>query len=201
MKITVIFTNALAKVLKTPKLLIDANTYRDVVSAVINLLPNSKILATENVMILSGNKIISKQELDFKIKLDTIYMVPVISGGNNSGFDSLGNLLQFYGTTTALGNQEMALTGLNRRVLESSLFGKSKIAYDIAQRAANRSNNLQENVDDPSTGFGSLNISSINGQNVPLIFGRARVAGVLIGQHVKHIQRAGIDDIKVTDYI
>lgn len=198
MKVTVLFSKAFEKAIEVPSIELTAETYRDIVSAIINLLPSVKL---ENIFMICGDKLISRNELDFKIKHQNVFIAPGIFGGNVTGFDSLGNLTQFYGTSTAIGNQEMALTGITRRIVESSLFGKSKTAYDTAQRAANREAGLQENVDDPSTGFGSLNLTSINGQNVPLIFGRVRTAGVVIGQNVKHIQRGGIDNIKVQDYI
>jgi hypothetical protein len=198
MKVTVSFSKAFEKAIEVTSIELIAETYRDIVSAVINLLPNIKL---ESIFIICGDRLINRNELDFKVKHSNIFISPGIFGGNVSGFDSLGNLIQFYGTTTAIGTQEMALTGITRRVVESSLFGKSKTAYDTAQRAANREAGLQENVDDPSTGFGSLTLTSINGQNVPIIFGRVRTAGVVIGQNVKHIQRGGVDNIKVKDYI
>ncbi len=201
MKITVLFKDALKDILNIDKISIDVFSYRDIISAIINLIPQSKQLINTNVLILDADKLVNKHELDFRPRSDTIYIVPAISGGNVSGFDSLGNLTQFYGTSTAIGNQELALTGVTRRVVESSLYGKAQTAFDVSQRAANRDSNLEEDTNDPTTGFGSLNLTSINGQNVPLIFGRVRTSGAVISQYIKHIQRGGIDIVRVSDYV
>lgn len=201
MKVTVTFKGAIKKILSLDSMSIEIDSYRDIISAILNMLPSSKNLLLSNILLLDGSKIINKHELDFKPRTDTVFIVPAISGGNVSGFDSLGNLTQFYGTTTAIGNQELALTGLTRRIVESSLYGKAQTAFDISQRAANRELNIEEDTSDPTTGFGSLNLTSINGQNVPLLFGRVRTSGAVVSQQIKHIQRGGIDTVKVSDYV
>ena len=39
------------------------------------------------------------------------------------------------------------------------------------------------------------------GQAIPLHFGLVRTSGAVISQQVKHIQRGGIDRVRVADYL
>ena len=200
MKHIVKFSKNITQVFGMSHIEIDVNSYRDIISGIINLIPDSKSFK-DRVFIIDGTKIVNTHELDFKPKNTVINIVPAIGGNTVPGFDSLGNLIQFYGTTTAIGNQELALTGLTKRIVESSLFGRSQTSFDISQRASNRETGLNENTNDPTTGFGSLTLTSVNGQNIPLLFGRVRTSGAVISQHIKHIQRGGIDTVSVSDYI
>ena len=106
-------------------------------------------------------------------------------------------MTKFYGATTALSNQELAFTGLNKRILESSLFGQAKTAFDTAQRKAITG----EGAGDPSTGFGALSLTSISGQYVPIHFGYVRTSGAIINQYIKHVQRGAVDDVQVSKYV
>jgi hypothetical protein len=180
------------------QLMLEVDTYRDIVSALVNLLP---IIGSLKVILLDGDTIIFKDKLEFKPKSDTIHIVPMISGGVSSSFDSLGNLTMFYGSSTIIGNQELAVTGLDRRIIDSSLYGKSKTAFDTAQRASDRESGITEGTDDPTTGFGTLTITSVKGQHIPLHFGLVRTSGALINQNVRHIQRGSVDNVKVSQYV
>lgn len=195
MKVTLI----LNKIFNNDNIILEADTYRDIVSALLNIFPST--LAFKKISIIDGDRLVTSQLLDFSPKNSVIHIQPQICGGLNSGFDSLGNLFQFYGTTTAVSTEAMALTGLNKRILDSSLFGKSQTAFDVSQRASNRDTNVKEDTNDPTTGFGSLNVTSIKGQQVPLHFGLVRTSGAIINQYIKHIQRGGIDKVSVVDYV
>jgi len=200
MNITVHFSTLLKNYLpSTEAITIDVDSYREVVSAVYNLFPKLRSIKIAKLLFVSEDKILRDTDLDFKPKYSDVHIVPSISGG--SSFDSLGNLTQFYGSTTALGNEELAYTGLNKRILESSLFGKAQTAFDIAQRRSSTSTNTDETTGDPSTGFGSLSLTSIAGQFVPLHFGYVRTSGAVINQYIKHIQRGELDDVKVSKYV
>jgi hypothetical protein len=176
---------------------VDIDTYEDVVS----ILKNQFSLAVakiKNIFIVDAGRIITSDMLKFKPK-GNIIVGPMVSGG--IGFDSLGNLNVFYGSSSTLSNQAVALTGLAKRVTESSLFGQGQTAFDVAQRRTNRANGSLENIDDPTTGFGSIASTSGFGLPVALHFGMVRTSGAIINSYVKHIQRGGIDNIRVVDYL
>lgn len=176
---------------------LEVHTYEDIVSFIKNQYTHiiSKI---KNIFIIDSGKIITSDMLKFKVRGD-ITIGPMISGG--VGFDSLGNLNVFYGTSSTISNQAVALTGLAKRVTESSLFGQGQTAFDIAQRRTNRANGSLENIEDPTTGFGSIASTSGFGLPVALHFGMVRTSGAVINTYVKHIQRGGLDNIRVVDYL
>ena len=197
MRTTVKFSSLLAAYVHEPSFEVEVANYRDVVCAVYNLFPRLKQIKIAKLLFVDGERVVRDSDLDFPPKSDIISIVPSIGG--NSSFDSLGNLTQFYGSSTALSSQEMAFTGLNRRILESSLFGQAQTAFDTAQRRA--SIGTPDSTGDPSTGFGSLSLTSISGQYVPLHFGLVRTSGAVINQYIKHIQRGSIDDVQVSKYV
>jgi hypothetical protein len=176
---------------------LDVDTYEDVVSFLKNQYSDT-LLKLKNIFIVDSGKIITSDMLKFKVR-GNITVGPMVYGG--IGFDSLGNLNVFYGTNSTLSNQAVALTGLAKRVTESSLFGQSQTAFDVAQRRTNRANGSLENIDDPTTGFGSIASTSGFGLPVALHFGLVRTSGTIINTYVKHIQRGGIDNIRVEDYL
>lgn len=176
---------------------LDVDTYEDVVSFMKS--QYFKVVSNiKNIFIVDSGKIITSDMLKFSVK-GNITVGPMISGG--VGFDSLGNLNVFYGTSSTLSNQAVALTGLAKRVTESSLFGQGQTAFDVAQRKTNRANGSLENIEDPTTGFGSIASTSGFGLPVSLHFGLVRTSGAIINTYVKHIQRGGIDNIRVVDYL
>jgi predicted phage tail protein len=206
MKITVHFSNLIAKRIAVSNICIDVSCYRDIISACINLLPDFKQVYTtlklsKQLTIVDNNKFVEVYELDFKPRSSDIYLIPTVSGGINSIFDSLGNLSVFYGEGLAYSNQVLDYSVMLRRIRDSSLFGKADTAFDIAQRRVNRDTGSLDNVADPTTGFGSLGTMVAKGQSIPMHFGMVRTSGVLINQHIKHIQRGGIDTVKVSDYV
>lgn len=195
MKITLKILNPAAKI---DTINVDVDSYDDVISLLRNQYGNI-ISVFKNIFILDSNgRLITTDLLKFKVKGDLI-VGPMILGG--SGFDSLGNLNVFYGSSSTVSNQAVALTGLAKRVTESSLFGQAQTAFDIAQRRTNRANGSLENIDDPTTGFGSIAATSGAGLPVALHFGMVRTSGAIINTYVKHIQRGGIDNIRVVDYL
>jgi hypothetical protein len=178
---------------------LDVETYDEVISAIKNLFPKA-VHSLKHISIVDGTKLVTKEQLAFRIKTDILFVAPLISGGA-SGFDSLGNLNIMYGSSSTISNQAVALTGLAKRITESSLFGQGQTAFDVAQRKINRADGALENIDDPTTGFGSIGSTSGVGLSVPLHFGMVRTSGAIINNYVKHIQRGGIDNIRVIDYI
>jgi predicted phage tail protein len=206
MKITVHFSKILdIKETKEP-IEINVDSYRDIVSACLNLLPSfrnmySNLNLDKQLTIIDNNKIIRTTELDFPPKSSEVYIVPTVSGGINSAFDSLGNLSVFYGEGMSFSNQILDYNMLSRRILDSSLFGKAQTAFDISQRKNNRDSGELDNIEDPTTGFGSLGTMAAKGQSIPIHFGLVRTSGVLINQYLKHIQRGGVDTVKVSDYL
>lgn len=199
MKVTLKFLAPLAKQINLDKFDMDADTYEDVLSAIKSIFP-STIKAYKHLFMLDSDRIITSDILKFKIRSDTITIGPMVMGGN-TGFDSLGNLNIMYGTNSTLSNQAVALTGLAKRVTESSLFGQGQTAFDVAQRRSNRADGLLEGNEDPTTGFGSIASTSGLGLSVPLHFGLVRTSGAVVNTYVKHIQRGGIDNIRVIDYV
>jgi hypothetical protein len=199
MKVTLRFLKPISKITGLDDISIDADTYEDIVSAIKSM--HSNILKQyKNIFILDSDRLITSDIIKFRIKSEVLVIGPVISGGASS-FDDLGNLNIFYGTNSTLSNQAVALTGLAKRVTESSLFGQGQTAFDVAQRRTNRADGLLEGNEDPTTGFGSIASTSGLGMSVPLHFGLVRTSGAIINTYVKHIQRGGIDNIRVIDYL
>jgi hypothetical protein len=206
MKITVHFSNLIAKRIAVSNICIDVSCYRDIISACINLLPDFKqiyitLKLAKQLTIVDNNKLVEVYELDFKPRSSDIYLIPTVSGGINSVFDSLGNLSVFYGEGLTYSNQVLDYSVMSRRIRDSSLFGKADTAFDVSQRKINRESGSLDNVNDPTTGFGSLGTMAAKGQSIPIHFGMVRTSGVLINQHIKHIQRGGTDTVKVSDYV
>jgi predicted phage tail protein len=206
MKITVHFSNILQEKINVKSISIDVESYRDIISACLNILPSFResyylLNLHKNLTLATKNRIIEFNELDFKPCSTDIYIIPTISGGINSAFDSLGNLSAFYGEGLTYSNQILDYNIMARRIRDSSLFGRADTAFDISQRKSNRDNGSLENIEDPTTGFGSLATMSAKGQNIPVHFGLVRTSGVLINQYIKHIQRGGVDTVKVSDYV
>ena len=195
MKIVLTILNPLAK--KKEEISMNIDTYEDIVSFL-----RTQYLHLFDVFkhfsIIDNGRLITKDILKFKVRGD-IVIAPLVPGG--VGFDSLGNLNIFYGSSSTLSNQAVALTGLAKRVTESSLFGQGQTAFDVAQRKTNRANGTLENVDDPTNGFGSIASTSGFGLPIALHFGMVRTSGAVINSYVKHIQRGGIDNIRVADYL
>jgi len=206
MKVTVAFSRILQKLIQVECIEIDVTSYRDVISACVNLLPRfrgiflSKRLYSQ-LTLVDGDRYVRDFELDFSPRSNYIHMIPTISGGISTAFDSLGNLSVFYGASLPVSNQEMPLKGIDRRIRDSVLYGKASIAFDVAQRRTNRENGTLDNSEDPTRGFGSLGSMNAIGTNIPLHFGMVRTSGAVINQYIKHIQRGGIDNIRVADYI
>lgn len=206
MKITVLFSRILQKIVNLESIEIDVSSYRDVLSACVNLLPQfrqhfiDKRLYSQ-ITLVDGDRYVRDFELDFKPRTPGIHLIPTISGGISTAFDSLGNLSVFYGASLPVSNQEMPLKGIDRRIRDSVLYGKASIAFDIAQRRTNRENGTLDNSEDPTRGFGALASMNAIGASIPLHFGMVRTSGAIISQYIKHIQRGGIDTVRVADYI
>ncbi len=199
MKVTLQFLAPIASKLGVDSFDMYADTYEDVLSAIKAMFP-SVISSYKNIFIIDSDRFVTADLLKFGVKSDKLLVGPLIAGGAN-GFDDLGNLSILYGTNSTLSNQAVALTGLARRVTESSLFGQGQTAFDVAQRRINRSTGTLEGNEDPTTGFGSLASTSGLGLSVPLHFGLVRTSGSVINTYVKHMQRGGIDNIRVVDYV
>jgi predicted phage tail protein len=205
MPITVNFSKLLVKYTNTPSIILDASTYSDVVSACLSLFPSIKQNIIKHSLgnqltLIDGDYLVRNYELGHAIKGDTIYIIPTVSGRNQVSFDSLGNVSLFYGSG-AVSPSTTDLSGLQKRILESSLYGKSSTAFDIAQRRKDRESGSLDAANDPTTGFGSLGTMVAPGTSIPLHFGMVRTSGALITQYIKHIQRGGVDNIKVKDYV
>lgn len=203
MRVIVQFTKALKKRLSTENLSVEVYSYRDVIEACKVLVPGMKTILDDKIVLslVCDNQVIRCYELDFKVKSSSIFIVPAVCGGATTSFDSLGNLNIFYGTTKAFSSEEMLISGLNRRIVDSSLFGQAQTAFDISQRKSLREDGTLEGSEDPTTGFGSLNITSAYGQSVPLHFGLVRVGGAVVNSYIKHIQRGSADSVRVADYV
>jgi hypothetical protein len=199
MKTTLLFLHPLNVVAGISDFVMEAETYEDVISAIKALFPRI-IVDFKNIFMLVEGRLVTTDILKFTVRSDKIVIGPMIMGGASS-MDSLGNLRILYGTSSTLSNQAVALTGLAKRVTESSLFGKGQTAFDTAQRRTNRADGILEGNEDPTTGFGSIASTSGTGLPVPLHFGMVRTSGAIINTFIKHIQRGGIDNIRVVDYI
>lgn len=191
MKHTIIFSSLFLPVTTIDKIEVVAETYHDIFSAIYNLVPALRV--EDSVALLDNDRIITLKDVNRHPKRDTIIYVPTFTGGSVS--DVFGNLEMFYGNSTAFSSNEVYLSGITRRILDSSLSGKAKTAYDIAQRTLNRNSGKTDGNQDPSTGFGSLNHTSLVGQAIPLIYGRVRTSGAIINQFSRNIQNDYTDTI------
>jgi predicted phage tail protein len=206
MKITVIFSKMLHEYTKVSSTSLEVYSYLDIISALYNLFPDlskrfMELSLDKCLTVLDGAKIVRSYEKHFSPKQSEIYIVPTLSGGVSNDFDSLGNLNLFYGSSGAVSSQVADLSTLHKRIRDSSLFGKSATAFDIAQRASNRASGILDNSEDPTRGFGGLSSMAAQGQAIPIHFGLVRTSGAVISQNIKHIQRGGIDTVRVADYL
>lgn len=206
MRVTVQFSKLLIPYTNIDSFEIEISSYREILSACTNLLPTLKqkfksLNLANQLVLLDGDKLVQKYELDFKPTNTLMLLVPTVSGNQSSSFDSLGNLNLFYGSSGAVSSTTAELTGLHKRIIDSSLYGKAQIAFDIAQRKTNRDSGVLDNAEDPTRGFGSLATMAPIGSSIPLHFGIVRTSGALISQYIKHIQRGGEDNIRVADYL
>lgn len=202
MNITVRFNAPINYLIGHDSIDIVADCYRDITSACSAMLPkfNAMLKDKKPIAMVCNDRLVSKQQLDFKISNSEVTIVPVVCGGASS-FDSLGNLNIFYGANKIYDSESMLLTGIDRRIADSALFGKSSTAFDMAQRKQNREDGTLEGNEDPTTGFGALTLSSIYGQPVPLHFGLVRTSGIVLNSYIKHIQRGKVDNVRVSDYV
>lgn len=186
MKHIIKFSKLLNEIIDIETLEIEVSTYYDIISALYNMIPTLSKLKNEKLALIDGDIFITLNDLNRVPKNKEIFLVPTFGG--SSTIDSFGNLEMFYGTNTAMSANEVYMNGINKRILDSSLFGQAKTAYDIAQRTYNRNSGKTDGNNDPSTGFGSLTHTSLVGQAIPLTYGMVRTSGAIINQFTRNIQ-------------
>lgn len=186
MKHTIKFSKLFKDLIPATTMDVVAESYHDIISALYNLVPQLLNLNTEKLALIDGDTFVTINDLYRKPKNKEIILVPSFGGASN--IDLFGNLEMFYGNNLAMSSNEVYTVGLNKRILDSSLFGKATTAYDIAQRQLNRKLGKTDGNQDPSTGFGSLTHTSLVGQAIPLTYGMVRTSGAIVNQFSRNIQ-------------
>ena len=205
MKITLTISKLLKKYFSEETLELEVDTYRDIISACLNMFFSFKNQVYvdnkyELFSLVNGDRVITQDQLDFKVSSEQVYLVPTIQG-YSSIFYSQNNLDIFYGGSVGPSNEEIESSTLTRRIQDSALFGKNKTMFDITLRDAQNDAGLLEKVPDTTTSFGPLKLNSSSGQTVPISFGHVRISGTVINSYIKRISRVGTDTISVQKYV
>jgi len=207
-KITVKFHSILQKYTKLAQIEIQANDYNDVLSFCKNQFPELATVINkqlknskhQDVMILVSNKIIRAEEFFMPINYKELTLVPIFWGSltqaearilerNDVAKEALLKAGGIGGIFFGLGritSDTLEFSGLERRVRDSSLYGKFETLLDLDSRYNTRA-------------FDSLAYTKDSNTIVPLHYGMVRVAGQILNAYVKNLQRGDQDNIRVDD--
>lgn len=184
----------------TSEFSISIEDYYDVFSALNNYFPKLKEYLTINkgvfqdIAIVHNGKVIKGNNLKAQVNDPSpIYIVPLIFGSQQSyDFTDLykdikaSSIYPLFGLSTAVSEQS-DFEGLDRRIVESSLFRNAERVYDVGLR---KNNDI----------FSSLKLNTNANLPVGLIYGMTRVSGTVINSYVKNY-RCDPDIFRVKDVI
>ncbi len=197
MNVTVRITKPLQKFIPTQKLCIDVHDYNDVYSALKNMFPdfesflNNTKKSFQDVALVQNKKVVEVKKFKFPVKEGDIYVSPIFYG-HAYGFSDLYSDIQssfmfpLFGLSTA-GSEQMDFEGMDKRVRDSSLFGRAEDIYDVGMR---KENDI----------FGALSLDTTANNPVPINYGLVRVSGTVINAYVKNY-RADPDEFKVSEIV
>jgi hypothetical protein len=197
-KVIVKISEPLRQFFALDQLYIFANDYSDVVSCLLNQFPlfanfyrsiesKSKF---QDIAMIEDRRVINTSLYSKKLTKDTeIFLVPLIFGNQMSYSDYYSELSSsfiypLFGLSTA-SYESSDLEGLDKRILDSSLFGNAEQIYDVDVRKNNDS-------------FGVLKITNNANLPVPIIYGMTRASGTVINTYIKNY-RADPDIFRVKD--
>lgn len=205
MRITVQISKSLQKFIPVPVTSLEVTDYRDIFNFFKAQYPDFKQFISKNksssdkyqdVCLIQDEKVVDARKLTMPIRSpNDIFLGPVIFGaaptyGTNSSdyYNDLKNsfLYPLFGLSTA-SYEAMDLEGLNRRVVDSSLFGRAENIYDVPFREGNDI-------------FKGLKVTNTANLPVPLVYGQSRVAGNNINTYIKSY-RTNPDFFKVSDVV
>lgn len=205
MKITVNVSKSLQKFIPIPTVTLEIVDYRDIFNFFKAQYPEFKKFVSKNkstdttyqdVCLIHNRKVIDANQLDMPVRSkNNVFLGPIIFGAAPTYGTSSSNyynelkssfLYPLFGLSTA-GYEAMDLEGLNRRVVDSSLFGRAESIYDVPFREGNDI-------------FKGLKITNTANLPVPLVYGQSRVAGNNINTYVKSY-RTNPDFFKVSDLL
>lgn len=203
MKIIVKITKPLKRYFTDSEISLEVSDFEDIVSALKNLFPKfnellsqirSKTDKFQDIVLVQDKKPVDIKKYKFPLTSSSpIYVVPILFGhSNNYGFTDLYKdikssfLFPLFGLSTA-GTEQMDFEGLDRRIRDSSLFGRAEDIYDVGLR---NSNDV----------FGALNINTTANSPIPLNYGLIRVSGTLINAYIRNY-RADPDEFRLKDII
>lgn len=159
--------------------------YLDIMNACFAQFPSLNKLRCANTnnfqdISLVDDKIITPQTLNFQVKGETVWLLPLFSGGQTSITDYIGGttILDFFGLTMADSNI-LDFNMMDRRILDSTLAGR----FDVLTNANYKDNYV----------FNSPQLVSSPNQDVPIHLGLVRVAGQIINSYTKSSPRATPD--------
>jgi len=182
---------------------LDAIDYFDIYSALKNMFPKfEKLLNTlknastkfQDVVFINDSKVIDVTKFKLSVKENSkISLTPVFFGASESyNFSNLyediksSYMYPLFGLSTA-STDSSDFEGLDKRILDSSLFGRAEQVYAAGTRKNNDT-------------FGELQINTNANLPIGLHYGMVRVAGTLINNYTKSY-RCDPDVFRVKDVI
>jgi predicted phage tail protein len=203
MKVTVLITKPLQSFISKSSIDLEVFDYSDILSALKELFPAFKKFLSVNrqirdkyqdVCLVQNSKVIDLGRLRNKIQSEEpVYITPIIFGGaptygteSSNYYNNMKSSFMYplFGLSTAT-LEQMDLEGLNKRIADSSLFGRAENIYDVDIRTDNDI-------------FGGLKLTNIANLPVPLAYGEVRTAGNLINSYIA-TYKTNPDFFKVTD--
>lgn len=197
-KVIVKISEPLFQFFNTDTIEIFANDYNDIISCLLNQFPSfSKFCNSvdskskfQDVCIIENRRPINTAMYSKKLSKDTeIFLVPLIFGNQMSYSDYYSELSSsfiypLFGLSTS-SYETSDFEGLNKRIVDSSLFGNAEQIYDVNIRTQNDS-------------FGALRITNNANLPVPIIYGMTRASGTIINTYIKSY-RSDPDIFRVKD--
>lgn len=197
-KVTVKISEPLLQFFKVEQLVIFANDYSDIVSCLLNQFPSfadfyrsiegkSKF---QDIVMIEDRRAVNSAVYSKKLTKDTeVFLAPLMFGNQMSYSDYYSELASsfiypLFGLSTA-SYETSDFEGLDKRILDSSLFGNAEQIYDVDIRQDNDS-------------FGALRITNNANLPVPIIYGMTRAAGTVINTYIKSY-RTDPDIFRVRD--
>ncbi len=206
--ITVKFNKILQKYTDLASIEIQANDYNDVLSFCKNQFPKLNKIITQqlkgsshqDILILTKDRIIRTEEFFMPINYKELTLVPVFWGSlteqearllerNDIAKEALLRAGGIGGVFFGLGritSDSLEFSGLERRIRDSSLYGKFETLLDIDSRFNTRA-------------FEGLAFTRDSNSVVPLHYGMTRVSGQILNAYIKNLQRGEQDNIRVDD--
>jgi len=197
-KVTVKISEPLLQFFEVEEIVIFASDYSDIISCLLNQFPYFYKFYTsidskskfQDICLIEDRRPINSSLYSKKLTKDTeVFLAPLIFGNQMSYSEYYSELSSsfiypLFGLSTA-SYETSDFEGLNKRIIDSSLFGNAEQIYDVNIRTQNDS-------------FGALRINNNANLPVPIIYGMTRASGTIINTYIKSY-RADPDIFSVKD--